>query len=475
MTDPMDPNDPDLNPVEYEQGTRYHLDIDTGDVYQFNDDNDWVLIGQIPGTGGGDGTAPSKVTGLVLTPQTQILPDGTMLSSIVATWDPVPETDVIGYEVQFDTEDTFATVATRNTNGLQTMLESAVPGITYWGRVRAYDREGLSGPWSDVATCITLDDGQAPGIPSDVVVIPGYKMIGVYWTVGSETDLSHHEVQYTRDDDTGVEVPPDPKPPGAPVVAEARTIEAAGGSAIISGLETGVIYWARVRALDRAGYVKVPGDPNAEPPIPDSAVLAAADPEAGWSEWESGKATLLVGSSDLAVHALAAEFVTTGILDANRITTGVLSVGKPAQASSGIEVFDQYSRFIGSWKADGQVMVNPDNLNTLGLPKEAMWLHAGALKFTTNLIWDSATPKRPDLDLTEWATAITPYGINAEAITFGTSTAGHNLVPNAGMEHQPFTTVAELNDLWDLTAQWGEGTGRINLDVSTGDLRLAAV
>ena len=50
-------------------GLKFHLDLDTGDVYQQDDNGLWVREGPIPCPGGGftgDGLAPPKVVGLII-------------------------------------------------------------------------------------------------------------------------------------------------------------------------------------------------------------------------------------------------------------------------------------------------------------------------------------------------------------------------------------------------------------------------
>jgi hypothetical protein len=455
----MDPADPLYNPVEYDSGTRYHLDLDDGTVYQFNDEGEWVAIGAIPGTGGGDGSAPSQVLNLVLTPLVTFEDDGATIHSVAlqAEWDANPESDIIGYEIQLDPyDDLFAVYVTAWTGGTQIVFDDLIAGHEYWCRVRAYDTEGFTGPWSDIVSEVTLDDGTAPAIPSDVIAIPGYKLIAVQWTLGSEADLDHYEVQWTGE------------LAGVPDVANAQIITTDATQVIVVGLGVGLPYYARVRAVDASGLVQT----SASDP---TGVMADISPDAGWSDWTDPCTTLLVGSSDLAVHALAAEFVNTGVLNANRTNTGTLTLGKttaPGGTPTGIVVYDSLGRFIGWWDQTGMLMVNPV------VPKEAMWLNAGKLQFTNVFAGYASAPDPPPasaLAATVWQTAITPLGINAEAITFGSSQAGHNLVPNSGFELQAFSTTAESGVTITSAADWAAGTGRINLDVSTVDLKLTAL
>ena len=432
---------PDPDEGREQIGVRYHLDLDTGDIWEASDDRVWTLRGQVPGSNAGDGADPSKVTGLTLSVINTEQPDGTTVPGILATWDAVPETDIIGYEAQFDPYDgTFTSVATRQTGGTATALEAAIGGVEYSVRVRAFDKEGRYGPWSDTETITTTDDGEAPSVPSGLTVLPGYRLLGATWSANSEMDFDHYEVQWA------------PDLTGAPDTANANVLQTASSNIVISGLNVLATYWIRVRAVDRSGMTQT-SDVDPTP------VNAGADPEAGWSDWESGTTTA-VGSEDLAVHALAAEFVTTGVLNADRIVAGALTIGAPGMAE-GISVYDEFGRFIGSWDQDGMLMVNPNATN------EAMWLHAGALRFTAEYAGT--------ISGTTWTTGVDARGINAEAITFGDFAAGSNMVPNAGAEMQAFSTSADSSKQWTLTTDWDDATGAINLNVSTGDLKMTTL
>jgi hypothetical protein len=465
-------------------GIRYHLDLDTGDVWESSDDRVWEKVGTIPGTAtGGDGLPPSKVENVIVVPIVEYGPDGETIERVGLgiTWDPSPEGDVVGYEIHVDAYDGLFTVyASLWSGGPATTYIPAIVGHQYYVRVRAYDSEGLVGEWSDTATATTLDDGTAPAIPSDgdVDMIPGYKLVAVQWPIGGESDLDHYEVQWTDEIYVPAVPPTDPPvPTGNPNLDNTQVVTTDGSSVIIAGLGVGLKYFARVRAVDTGGWVAA----SAVDPTP---VQAESNPDAGWSSWVS-ETTLLVGSSDLAVHALAAEFINAGILDANRVNTGVLTIGKttaPAgRKPTGIVVYDSLARFIGWWDQTGMLMVNPSS------PKQAMWLNAGMLQFTSNLrgYEDAALPENqppyPPLPSvlnppTVWATAVSPEGINAEAITFGSAQAGHNLLPNSGFELQAFSGTAEATPAtFTTSADWTAGTGKINLDTSTGDLKLTAL
>jgi hypothetical protein len=263
-------------------------------------------------------------------------------------------------------------------------------------------------------------------------------MLGVRWARPSDPDFDHMEVRWS----------PDVTP------REWAAISTASDSVILAGLDVLATYWVQVRAIDRSGNVALDAAN-----LPGTAVKANEAPEAGWSIEES-EATTDIPVTDLAVHELAAEFVTTGVLDANRISTGILGVGKSGVAGR-ISVFDSFGRLQGTWDEAGMVMFDPDG------PNKAMWLKAGFLRFSNEYTGD--------VDTTVWTTAITPFGINVEALTFGSVNAGSNLAPNAGAELTPFASVVDSSKVWTSAADWATGTTRINLDVSTVDLKLTTV
>ena len=96
-----------------------------------------------------------------------------------------------------------------------------------------------------------------------------------------------------------------------------------------------------------------------------------------------------------------------------------------------------------------------------------MWLHSGSLRFSRAY--------NGTVDTTVWTTAVTPDGINAEAITFGSLNTGYNIIPNSSMELQAWSTAADVTKTWTLTTDWDDATGGINLKVSTGDLSMTAL
>jgi len=424
-------------------GLKFHLDLDTGDVYQQDDNGLWVLEGTIPGTGGGfpgDGLAPPKVVGLTIEQATAQQPDGTTVPALVAIWTASTALDVIGYDVEWDDDPLFGSPQARSVGGTFAGIEPVIGGVTYNVRVRAYDIDVLKGPWSDVVQGTVAGDAEAPAAPDDIAVLPGYRLLGVRWARGPEQDLDHYDVRWT------------PDLAGVPDVDNWVVIITHSSSVVIDDLGLVATYWVQVRAVDRSDNVVTSlADPT---PVP-----SRNEPEAGWSTAVSGT-TLAVGSEDMAVHELAAEFINTGVLNADRVVTGRLEVGAPGMAE-GIEVFDQFGRSQGTWDERGMLMVNPDT------PSLAMWLKSGFLRFTTEY---TGNP-----DTTVWQTAITPWGINVEAITFGAATGGSNLIPNAGCELTVFATAVDVTKEWTLAADWATGTGRINLNVSTGDLTLAAI
>jgi hypothetical protein len=131
------------------------------------------------------------------------------------------------------------------------------------------------------------------------------------------------------------------------------------------------------------------------------------------------------------------------------------------------------------------LMVDPFNV------QKAMWLQGGSLYFSEDFgvlsgtDWVPAAVNGSDwpkaaadtLSTGRWKTAITPSGINVEALTFGSILSGSNLILNAGCELVTFTSALDGSKLWDLTTDWDDVLGgtNINLDVSTGDLRLTTV
>lgn len=145
-------------------------------------------------------------------------------------------------------------------------------------------------------------------------------------------------------------------------------------------------------------------------------------------------------------------------LTAGAITTGTLAIGGPGSPPE-FEAYTATGFLFMRIDTDGMLLLDPAD------PMRALWLYGGELRAS-----DGYTG---DVDTTAWDTAVTPEGINASSISFGQAPGGHNEIPNSGFEMVAFA--AGLSKVWTATADWATGTSQVNVDTSTGDLKMSTV
>lgn len=422
----------------------WYLDTDTGTVYGREtlegDDvltDSWTDLGHLIPPG--DGVAPSQVTGLVVTPVSVEQTDGAFLPGYQVEWDAVPEGDVINYEVQYDlTGTTWATpyVIHTGTDILSVLIANVLGATDYDFRVRALDVDSLAGPWSDTVTSTSLADTDAPSVPDSVAAASGFRSIGVTWSRAVEPDFAFFQVRYYDITD------PD----------NFALIQVKASRIIITELDPAITYGVQVRCIDRSHNVATS---DADP----TAVDYLTSPEAGWSVEVQATPSLII-PADLAVNSVIANFISTGELSADIITSGTLLLGNVGALTS-LLVKDSLGNDMAEWTDDGLVITDPND------GTKALWLYGDSIKFSDEYTGDPGT--------TTWLTAIDSRGVNAAAILFGTETGGYNRVPNAGMELAAFPATARTSKVWTITTDWDDATSTVNLNVSGSALEMTAV
>ncbi len=432
----------------------WYVDTDTGFIYQREtedgDDEDspvfsdvWSNLGKIAPPG--DGAVPGVVAGLTVTPVNVQLDDGTGIPGFEVGFTAASETDITGYEVQADARVWNLTtevwdpasfgqpsVTFIGLGALATLAGAFIAGGEYDFRVRALDNEGFVSTWSSIVTATALPDAIAPGIPEDVQVVSGFKLLGVFWDRADDADFSFYQVRfYVTADGAG----------------EAVFLRTKSSRVVIGGLLTEE-HTVQVRSVDRSGNVATSSSDN-------TGLDYEANPDSGWSVAQTGTPAL-VGVAELAVTTLISDFITTGVLSADQIQGGTVTVGGTGAVGI-IDVFEG-ATLIATLGPDGLVMVDPNNSD------RAMWLKAGSIQFT-----DEYTG---DVDTTTWTTAVTPDGINATAITFGTALGGANSVPNSGFELSDFVTLT--TKVWTVTGDWATASSQVNLATGGNDLAMTS-
>lgn len=450
----------------------------------------------------GDNARPSDVTGVIVAATYREHTDGTSQPIFSVTWDPVPELDVMGYEIQWAVAplDEQSVPIPPDWSTYQTLRvgpESVVAGLdpiigneVYHVRVRAYDSERMfSLNWSVEVAATALPDESAPDIPTGVIATGGYQLMGVTWEASSAPDLSFYQLRYRA-----VEVPE---------LNWGDPIDVKSNRYIIDGLADEVLYEAEVRAIDRSGNVRVSGNPQGDPP--DEVIGNYQDSkDAGWSvpadppnELAHQALTVLVGAESVAFIEVVARFIDTGVIEADQIHGGELIMGMDGQDGT-IRMYTAAGVPIGAWGKFGWIIVNPNNNNQAVYGGYQGQLTTFGMFFTNEYSWDGNETRVTDtdrdsetyqqvtvtngvesgIDTTTWTTAIGPLGINAEAIRFGSAFGGNNRLLNAGFELLDFDVATLVEDIKTDAADFALGrlTGLdVNLNVAGTEIRMTSV
>jgi hypothetical protein len=290
----------------------------------------------------------------------------------------------------------------------------------YWVRASAIDSSGNRSSWSDPLTALTSEDLEAPPRPSGVIVTPGMGVMAVRWDNIDANDLAYAEVEWRK------------QPDGNWVVARV------GGTLIvITGLTNDVVYDVRLRSVDRSnntlhdtGTVDINGDPIYE-------TVKATDPDKGWVGGFTGTPTAIPGNALVWDEAII-ESIFAGNIDADWITAGTLRVGEGSGRAAAIEVFDSLGNLVGRWSTDGIEVLDPTN------PQYKMLITEASLT-----IFDLTDPGNPIERV-----RLTPLGIDAASVTFGSARGGHNLVQNSSFELGAFGASTVISSSWDVIADW---------------------
>jgi hypothetical protein len=308
--------------------------------------------------------------------------------------------------------------------GTSVNFPAVLPLTTYWARARAVD---VAGNWSAYCGTVTTTmpaDTVAPDVPTLLVAVPGFRGLGCAWDGVTNADLDHYELQFAPEDVANL---------GHPNTSMWSTPIKAGGTVQwVSALDPAKLWFVEVRAVDTSGNCSA------------------------WTAYVSGQ-PLLVGSTDISAASAVIDFVRTGLLTADAIKSGKLTV-KASGAVAGIEVRDSDAPVLplGSWDATGLYIRDPASRTT-------RWLHlnSGGLYLVT------------DGNESNALAAITPDGINAAAINFGTAQGGQNVVRNSSFERAPFLQLATVT--LTSSADWTAAeTANDNRTIASGSISVAA-
>jgi hypothetical protein len=322
------------------------------------------------------------------------------------------------------------------------VISPVLANTSYDVRAAARDQSGNMSGWSAAVPILTTRDEEGPARPEDASLHAGMNAIGVRWSPVGAADLAHYEVRWkvTHED----------------VWTFARI---RGTLLIIDGLANDVEYRVHVRSVDESGNVlhdletpDADGNPTYET-RPDT------DLDAGWVN--AGTATpKAVGGDALVWTDGMIQNLFAGRLRADWLTAGTLTVGGGPGHVDAITVINAQGQPVGVWNTEG--------LRILGSnPNFYLVLTDSGMK-----VVDASVPGNPVDRVT-----LSPLGIDAASITFGSQRGGHNLVQNSSFELGAYAQADTQYAAWDVRADWDATRvgADINITVGDGDLRMTAV
>lgn len=395
-----------------------------------------IIPGTVPASSF-DVVPPALPTGLTLSSDVVLNNDGgSFVRLLIALVQPV-DTDLYGSHVEVTSNNDGASNPVWDrpltvfipAGSTQSRIDD-VQGVTqFWARARASDVLGNRSAFAATVTHTTVGDAVAPPVPNAVSVIAGFRGFAASWSGGDAADLAYYELRYAQ-----AVAAPDATD-GAWTVQRVKA-----NVAFVGGLNVlGDIYWVEVRGVDLSGNVSA------------------------WSTAVSIRPSL-IGSADLGVNSISAAAGHIADLDATDIKVGVLRVNIASSSfADGIHILNgplDPENLIGRWDDAGL----------------KLWASPGSARYmlldTTGIIFDDGTGAR---------SAMTADGIDATAITFGTSAGGHNLIPNSSFELAGFLTAAPTTAVFTDnvgTPGWKAANRTIaivNTTEGAADLRIAAM
>lgn len=163
------------------------------EVYDWNSSEqiDFFTEGELDLDDGLTVAAPTNVT---VTETTSLGSDGSVIPSLLVTWD--ASTSLVNYYVVEWKKSTDTAYQSAQTSSLQYIISPIEVGADYDVRVKAINYIGVSSNWINVVDQATNGDTTAPDAPTNFIANGGFKQITLSWVNPPQTDFKHVEIQY---------------------------------------------------------------------------------------------------------------------------------------------------------------------------------------------------------------------------------------------------------------------------------------
>lgn len=306
------------------------------------------FVVRIAGAAPVDFLPPAVPVGFRLDSVATVQPDGGTLYEILADWEPNNEEDLLNYEIAIKEEGGNEVYFPAQSPGWR---HSAVAGVPYTARIRAWDISGNFSGYSDPPVTHTVGgDTVPPETPTALTLKPDFKGVWLEWPKNPSPDFNLVEIWESESNDRSL----------------SKLIGRPGGTEFVRrDLGGGVERWYWIRAADRSGNVSgwFPADPKA-----GAYAKTKKIEEADYAELSIGRGIL-------------GEAIIT---DANilELTAGVLKAGSALAGSITVD-----GRQLGQSLADasdpagainrGVVQIDPGRINIFGGTTLSDWRRGG--------------------------------------------------------------------------------------------------
>jgi predicted phage tail protein len=196
------------------------------------------IVVRIVGVQPVDFIPPSVPTGFALTSTATVQPDGGILYELQATWDANTDEDLLQYEIALKEEGANEVYFT---SASPSFSITAVAGVPYTGRIRAWDISGNFSSFSYPPVTHTVGgDLIPPETPTQLTLKADFRGVWLEWPKNPSPDFNLVEIWESETNDR----------------SRAKLIARAGGTEFARrDLGGGVERWYWIRAADRSGNV----------------------------------------------------------------------------------------------------------------------------------------------------------------------------------------------------------------------------
>jgi hypothetical protein len=227
----------------------------------------------------------------------------------------------------------------------------------------------------------------------------------------------------------------------------------AGTVFVIVGLTNDAVYSVRLRSVDRSGNTRDVDGVGVET---HWKVDDLANAEKGWVVASTTAKPSAISAGELVWDTAAYNKAFVGKLNADWLYSGNLRIGLGAADADAIIVYDAEGHEVGRWSSlTGIVLTDPARVGYPGKPNYKMTLDTAGLKVLD-------TSVTPNLEMV----TVTPLGIDAASIRFGSARGGHNLVQNSSFEMGGFAVAAITPSDWTVLADWNAAGSRQGTDTN---------